>query len=178
MFIKNNNKDTLLLIAGPSGSGKSYITDLLINEFPDKFVKLEQYTTRKKRTKNENTYYFIDIKKYNKIKNNLFAKTCINGDYYGTTTNIVPNKLNIVIANIDGINDIKNWNHKNKDKYNIFILGIDSEDPKIREGRPEEYIKYERNSLVNVVDTWLINKKNKFITTLDVIQELKKYKLL
>jgi len=168
------NKDTLLIIAGPSGCGKNYITEKLVEEYSDKFVQLQQYTTRPKRTADENTYYFIDEKKYNELYNSLMARIEINGFHYGTTTESQHDRINIVIANLDGINDIRH-NNAIREKFNIFILGIDSEIPKKREERTDEYVKKERESLRYVADCWIYNTKEKYLTTSDVLAKLAEY---
>ena len=162
----------LLVLAGPSGCGKNYITDKLITNCPNIFEQLPQYTTRKKRTPNENTYYFITDEHYDIIKETLIAKTKIGSTRYGTVPCMKKDRIGIIIANKMGIDDLNKYLKENDTGFDVCYLGIDSEIPAKREGRSEAYVKEERTLLSNVVNHWLISKKDKYITVEDVMNEL------
>ena len=169
-------KRKLLVLAGPSGGGKNYITDKLIETYPELFEQLPQYTTRKKRTPDENTYYFINQEHYDIIKKILIAKTEINGFQYGTVPSMKDDKIGIIIANREGIDDLKEYiNDENSDiDFEVFFLGIDSNNTVKREGRSEAYVESERTLLKEVVKHWMFNnaKEEKYISPEDVLYYL------
>ncbi|ALN97969.1 guanylate kinase [Bacillus phage vB_BpuM-BpSp] len=160
----------LLVIAGPSGCGKNYMTDLLVKEHGNWFKQMPQYTTRAKRTPDENTYYFVDKLHFKLIEDKLIAKTEIHGDFYGTLPTMQDNKIGIVIANKLGIENLKRTIDENN--YQVFYLGIDSEIPVKREDRDETYVEKERQGLKDLMDTWLVSKEDRFLTADDIVKEL------
>jgi Guanylate kinase len=164
----------LLVLAGPSGCGKNYMTDELVKVFPEMFEQLPQYTTRPKRTPDENTYYFITDEHYSAIKSTLIAKTYINSFSYGTVPCMKKDRIGIIIANRMGIDNLNEYLRDNDVDYDVCYLGIDSEIPAKREDRSEAYVEEERNLLSEVVDYWLVNTEEKYITVKDVINELKR----
>jgi hypothetical protein len=164
----------LLVLAGPSGCGKNYMTDELVKVFPELFEQLPQYTTREKRTPDENTYYFITEEHYDSIKDTLIAKTQIGATKYGTVPCMKKDRIGIIIANRMGIEDLNTYIENNNVDFDVCYLGIDSEIPAKREDRSEEYVKEERNLLSSVVDYWLVNTEEKYLTVKDVINELKR----
>lgn len=59
----------IFCIVGESGSGKSTYLDLILNHKHDKIIKELKYcTTRTKRYREEDSYYFMTNEEYNKIK--------------------------------------------------------------------------------------------------------------
>lgn len=85
----------LVVISGPSGSGKSEIIKRILNRRND-VKRISTYTTRKPR-KNENNkeqYNFISIEEYLKLfdSNKLMACSRIENDYYGAP--IIDENLN------------------------------------------------------------------------------------
>lgn len=79
----------MLVLVGPSASGKTQILKLLIQKYNMK--KLVTYTTRLMRINEVNgvDYYFISIDEFNeKQKDGFFFETIeYNGNYYGTSKN-------------------------------------------------------------------------------------------
>lgn len=165
-------KNKILLICGPSGSGKSFLTDKLTKT--PLFFKLEQCTTRKKRKcENGSEYRFIDKKYYDSIKKNLIAKTVINDNYYGTIPKFIKDKIGIVIVNKNGLEDFLNF-AQDKD-IDYFVLGVDSEIKVKRQGRSLDFIKKEKESLIPFVNKWLVRTKTKNIEVDDVKEVLKNF---
>ncbi|AMS01322.1 guanylate kinase [Bacillus phage AR9] len=172
-------KKRLLVIAGPSGCGKNYITDLLIGTYPELFQQLPQYTTREKRTPDENTYHFISKSHYDVIEHALIAKTEINGYHYGTVPSFEENKIGIIIANKKGIESLREYLSNNTDNVEVFYLGIDSEQPKERDERTKEYVANERKELKPIINDWLVNiPPYNYITAEDVYQYLENKKFI
>jgi guanylate kinase len=162
------NKKKLLVIAGPSGCGKTYIAERLHEEKSSVFVKLEQVTTRKKRFSEENTYHFINEDIYRQTEESLIAKTNIDGNLYGT----IPQKeeddrVGIIIANRKGIEDLKASGIE--DRFDVYYLGIDSEIPEKRHDRNDSFVQDERDSLKDLMNSWLVNTKERYITVDDVM---------
>ena len=53
-------KKKLLVICGPSGSGKSYLENKLCELYPDKYTSLLQFTTRPRREEDKlDSYLFL-----------------------------------------------------------------------------------------------------------------------
>jgi guanylate kinase len=171
-------KRKLLVLAGPSGCGKNYMTDALIEKYPEVFEQLPQYTTRPKRTPDENTYYFINDSHYDAIKWALIAKTQIGDVRYGTVPSMKTDKVGIIIANRMGIEELQKYLNSEDASidFEVFFLGIDSNKPTEREGRTKEYIEEERNLLSEVVEHWLVNDAlgDNYLTPEKVLNYLKK----
>jgi hypothetical protein len=171
-------KRKLLVLAGPSGCGKNYMTDALIEKYPEVFEQLPQYTTRPKRTPDENTYYFISDSHYDAIKWALIAKTQIGDVRYGTVPSMKTDKVGIIIANRMGIEELQKYldSEDASIDFEVFFLGIDSNNPTEREGRTKEYIEEERQLLSEVVEHWLVNDAlgGNYLTPENVLNYLKK----
>ena len=166
-------KRKLLVLAGPSGCGKNYMTDELVGTFPDLFEQLPQYTTRPKRTPDENTYYFINEEHYEVIKSTLIAKAQIGEFKYGTVPCMKKDRIGIIIANRMGIDNLQKYLNSNDADFEAFFLGIDSEIPVKREDRSNEYVEEERELLKEVVSDWLYNTEEKYLNVNDVVDYLK-----
>lgn len=105
--------DTIYLVCGPSGSGKSAIIDYLCSNYG--FVELKSYTTRPKRFEAENTHTFIsnaefdkltDICAYTDYGNNRYCATTEqvnNSDFYA----IGPSGIEYFKNNYNGDNNVK-----------------------------------------------------------------------
>lgn len=89
-------KGKFIVISGPSGVGKGTICNKLLNEVNAWYSV--STTTRERREGEEDgiNYFFITKKEFeNKIKNNEFLEYNIyNGNYYGTSREIVLEKIN------------------------------------------------------------------------------------
>lgn len=117
----------VLFIAGNSGSGKSYITRKLIEDYDNSYYKLEQYTTRPKRSESENEYYYIDKNHYDIIKDRLMAVTIVNGNYYGTIPTLKEEGIAVVIVNALGLKNGIDYVKKHNDiEYRVLYLENDT----------------------------------------------------
>lgn len=162
----------LLIIAGPSGGGKTYIENLLSKAFNGNlFNKIEQITTRPMREGESqgNPYYFVSDEEYDSKKDKLIGKTFI-GDYkYGSLFNLDSQKINTVILNKEGIEDFL-LNIDSDISYRILM--IDSTIPVKREHRDKDYIEMEKRKIRKVANYVLTNTKEKYITIEDVISTI------
>jgi len=146
----------LCIIAGCSGSGKSYFEKQLVETYPDYFHKLPQITTRDRRMKDEKGYYFVSNDIYTHMKDSLIARLeSFNGNKYGTIPVFEKNKINTVIASYDAIEDLFNL----IDNGNLIIAPImllfDITDENIskdgkRNDRDSNFLEKERTELFNV----------------------------
>lgn len=86
----------LICIAGRTGSGKDY----LAKKLEEKGLKvLKSYTTRPRRTENEDTHTFITKEEADKITDKI-AVTTINGyDYFATYTQVKENDIYVIDPN-------------------------------------------------------------------------------
>ena len=121
------SKGFLLVISGPSGSGKGTVCRKLLKRNKELILSISA-TTRKprKREKHGVDYFFIDEEKFEEIvKNKGFLEYAnVHGHRYGTPLNFVLDKINngeIVILEIDvqGALQIK---EKFKEAISIFLL--------------------------------------------------------
>ncbi|HHV46179.1 MAG TPA: guanylate kinase [Tissierellia bacterium] len=121
------SKGFLLVISGPSGSGKGTVCKKLL-ERNEKLVFSVSATTRKPRPGEIDgvNYFFIDDKKFDEmIENNKFLEyASVHGNRYGTPVDFVMNEIEkgeIVILEIDvqGAIQIK---EKYKEAVFIFLV--------------------------------------------------------
>ena len=129
----------LIVIAAPSGAGKTSLIQALLEEARDlKFTLSISYTTREKRVteKHGESYYFISNKEFkHMIKEKEFLEYAdVFGDLKGTSKSWVENKIKKgwnVILELDwqGASQVKNIY---PDSETIFILPPSYDDLKIR----------------------------------------------
>ena len=131
----------LLVLCGPSGSGKSVLEKNLITEHSYLFNKLPQVSTREKRSNERfgDPYIFITHDTFafiqNKLIGRILSKESIYSHQYGTLPDIVNNKVNTLILSEDAIIDLlyqvsnkkgffkdKNDNDINFIIYNIWTI--------------------------------------------------------
>ena len=98
----------MLVLAGPSASGKTEIAKILINKY--NFKKLVTYTTRPPRLGEVNgvDYNFVSVEEFLELKENdeFIETTYYNNNYYGSRkSDIGPNK--VVILEPSGVNVFK-----------------------------------------------------------------------
>lgn len=114
-ILKEKNRGNLIVISGPSGSGKDSIVNEL-KKINDNFWVSVSMTTRSPR-KNEiagQDYFFVSKEEFeNNIKNNSFLEYAIyNDNYYGTPKSKIEEKLKngqdvILVIEIQGALKIK-----------------------------------------------------------------------
>lgn len=133
----------IIVIAGPSGSGESTITEEILKKFPD-FKRLTTATTRAPRNneKNEVNYYFFSKERFQEEieKGNIIEYTYIkNRDvYYGSYKPDLEKKLKegfSIIANTDFVGT--NYYKKHYQATAIFIKPDSLENLKERLRRRE-----------------------------------------
>lgn len=95
----------MLILVGPSASGKTEVANILIQEYGMK--RMITYTTRQIRVGEVNgvSYHFIDKNNFLKMKDNdeFVESTYYNDNYYGTRKSDV-SKEKIVILEPNGVN--------------------------------------------------------------------------
>jgi guanylate kinase len=157
----------VLIVAGHSGSGKSYLAKELEEKF--NFNRLKQVTTRPRREgEEEDAYDFITDELYDKIKDTLFGKTEFNGYRYGTYRTLEINKNNVVVLNKKGIEDFKKQMEGLGEQVidNTIILGL-----KIKEGKREgRNLEQENLDILSVIDYLLT--ADTYIDTIEILEYL------
>jgi len=147
------NSGLLVVISGPSGSGKGTICKRLIEDIENLKVSVSA-TTRKPRVGeiDGQNYFFIDEENFvNKIKNEEFLEyASVYGNYYGTPKKAVLKELengNDIILEIDIQGALKVKENYPKGVF-IFILPPSLEELKNRiEGRGTDSIEVIRRRL-------------------------------
>lgn len=126
-ILKSKNKGSLIVLSGPSGSGKDSICERL-KEYNDNFWVSISCTTRKPRKGEEDgvNYYFKTKDEFEKlIKEDDFLEYAkYNDDYYGTPRSKVNDYLNkgidvILVIEVQGALKIK---HIMPEATFIFIM--------------------------------------------------------
>ncbi len=126
-IIKTNENGNLIVISGPSGTGKDTIIKEVIKQNKNTWISISM-TTRaiRKGEKEGKDYFFINEEEFKeKIKNNVFLEYAkYNNNYYGTPKDKINEKLNagidvILIIEIEGALKIKELV---PDAIFIFIL--------------------------------------------------------
>ena len=126
-ILKSNNKGSLIVLSGPSGSGKDSICERL-KEYNDNFWVSISCTTRKPRKGEEDgvNYYFKTKNEYEKLikEDNFLEYAKYNDDYYGTPRSKVNDYLNkgidvILVIEVQGALKIK---HIMPEATFIFIM--------------------------------------------------------
>lgn len=126
-ILKSSNKGSLIVLSGPSGSGKDSICERL-KEYNDNFWVSVSCTTRKPRNGEEEgiNYFFKTKEEFETlIKNDDFLEYAIyNNDYYGTPKSKVNDYLNngtdvILVIEVQGALKIK---HLVPEAIFIFVM--------------------------------------------------------
>lgn len=126
-IIKSNNKGSLIVLSGPSGSGKDSVCERL-KEYNNNFWVSISCTTRESREGEENgiDYFFITKDEFKeKVKNQeLLEYAVYNNNYYGTPKDKINEYLNngidvILVIEVQGALKIK---HKVPEAVFIFLM--------------------------------------------------------
>lgn len=126
-ILKQSEKGSLIVISGPSGSGKDSICERL-KEYKDDFWVSVSCTTRKPRPGEEDgiNYFFISKDEFkDKIEKDDFLEYAYyEGNYYGTPKSKIQDYLNegidvILVIEVQGALKVK---HKVPEAIFIFIM--------------------------------------------------------
>lgn len=126
-ILKSNTRGSLIVLSGPSGSGKDSVCERL-KEYKDDFWLSVSCTTRKPREGEEHgiNYFFISKEEFEeKIKSDDFLEYAeYNGCYYGTPKDKINDYLNngidvILVIEVQGALKIK---HKIPEAIFIFLM--------------------------------------------------------
>jgi guanylate kinase len=107
-----------IILVGESGSGKDSIASFLSTKYNLKLIK--SFTTRTRRTENEDTYRFVTIEEY-KISRDLgkiFESTKFGDNYYWTELDDFETDNWVIIVDPVGVVELKS---KFKDATTIYI---------------------------------------------------------
>jgi len=149
---KESSKNTIIVFAGPSGCGKSFLEKLMLTNHPNKFHKLPQASTRKRRHPDEDSYVFLQKKTFRLITDILIGKTTHNGDSYGTFPDFKMGYMNTIILSKEGLLDLYESLKNENIHANVMVLGIDATmdilpDDAKRDGRDSNFLEKEREVL-------------------------------
>jgi guanylate kinase len=134
--MESQRRGVMLVIASPSGAGKSSISRSLFGQDPN--IRLSvSVTTRARRTDEVDGthYYFVDVPTFNDMKANgeLLEWARVHDNFYGTPRAKVEEQLaagNDILFDIDYQGTLQLYEKSRKDMVTVFILP-----PTIRELR-------------------------------------------
>ncbi|KAH7826196.1 Guanylate kinase [Monocercomonoides exilis] len=126
----------IVVIAGPSGVGKSTVIKAMIAQYPDSFGFSVSHTTRKPRPGEENgvAYHFVEQDEYDKmVSEGLFLEhAAVHGNYYGSSVEAVrrvteeQKKICIMDIDICGCRQIKE--RKDSIKPAFIRISVDKDE--------------------------------------------------
>ncbi|WP_248305141.1 MULTISPECIES: guanylate kinase [unclassified Devosia] len=126
--MESQRRGVMLVIASPSGAGKSSISRSLFGQDPN--IRLSvSVTTRARRTDEvEGThYYFIDVPTFNRMKadGELLESAQVHDNFYGTPRAKVEEQLaagNDILFDVDYQGTLQLYEKSRKDMVTVFIL--------------------------------------------------------
>lgn len=87
MSLKKKNNSLLIVISGPTGSGKTTVARKYVETFPNSVFSIS-HTTRDRRPgeKNGVDYYFVSVEQFKKMakKGEFLEYAIVHNNYYGT----------------------------------------------------------------------------------------------
>ena len=127
-MIESQRRGVMLVIASPSGAGKSSISRSLFGQDPN--IRLSvSVTTRARRTDEvEGThYYFVDVPTFERMKaeGDLLESAKVHDNYYGTPRAKVEEQLaagNDILFDIDYQGTLQLYERSRTDMVTVFIL--------------------------------------------------------
>jgi guanylate kinase len=173
---KNENKKTLIIIAGGSGTGKTTIESLLAQD--PNIIKLVSTTTRPPREGETDgkDYYFISKEEFEvELKKGRFLEHVIyDGNYYGVHGKVIDlilgtqRKNGVIIVDVDGFRQIKKYCQAKG--YNSISYWFKAES---RE-KMVEHMRKRGTSEPEIIRRLIIEEKEgKFATEFDYILTVK-----
>ena len=163
-------KPTLLVLVGPSGSGKSVLEENLAKHFPDVFWKLPQVTTRFMRPgeKQGSPYVFVGRQYFEQIEGKLVGvlgrrPNSLFKSLYGTFPDFREDKVSTIILAEEALHDLAAKLEADEAlRIHTVIVGLDREwndldeaDRAARHGRAEIHEK-ERDVLDHAHVVWKV----------------------
>lgn len=116
--------DTMILLVGKSGSGKSTVADILTKEYG--LSQIQSYTTRKPRYEGETGHIFVSEEEYAQIKDNdKVAETFFDGNHYCATTQQIEEN-DVYVIDPAGITALTK-RYTGKKKFLVVYLSISKE---------------------------------------------------
>ncbi|MEO8683474.1 MAG: guanylate kinase [Devosia sp.] len=127
-MIESQRRGVMLVIASPSGAGKSSISRSLFGQDPN--IRLSvSVTTRARRTDEvEGThYYFVDVPTFERMRaeGELLESAKVHDNYYGTPRAKVEEQLaagNDILFDIDYQGTLQLYERSREDMVTVFIL--------------------------------------------------------
>jgi guanylate kinase len=173
---KSNHKNTLIIIAGGSGTGKTTVESLLAQD--PNIVKIVSTTTRPKREGEENgkDYYFISKEEFEDelAKGRFLEHVIYDGNYYGIHGKVIDlilgnqKKNGVIIVDVDGFRQIKKYCQEKG--YNTISYWFKSEN---RE-KMVEHMKKRGTGDSEIIRRLIIEEKEgKFASEFDYILTVK-----
>lgn len=146
-------RGVMLVLASPSGAGKSSITRALFAQDPGIFLSVS-VTTRARRTDEiEGThYYFRDVKTFERMRDNdeLLEWARVHDNYYGTPRAQVEEQLsrgNDILFDIDYQGTLQLYEKCRDDMVTVFILPPSITELKSRlERRAQDFSRHHREA--------------------------------
>ena len=115
-----NKEHVLMCVMAESAAGK----DRLVNELCNRnhLTQLISYTTRARRTNEDDTHIFVDEETYQQMKddNNIAAYTYINGNHYWSTINQLY-ESDFYVIDPRGIESLKALNLPNLHLVTVYV---------------------------------------------------------
>ena len=110
----------LYLICGKSGSGKTYVTEKLHNEYGYEILK--SYTTRKPRHQSDDDHTYVTLSDYYDAKSDgvIAADTCFDHNFYWSTIEQL-NASDLYVIDKAGIESLKKLSNVNKNVVTIYV---------------------------------------------------------
>jgi guanylate kinase len=114
----SNTDDTLILLVGESGTGKTSLANYLHDQYHLRV--LPSYTTRPRRSDSKNDHTYVSDEEYQKLTN-IVAENCYNGYMYCATEEQC-DYYDIYVVDVTGLKMIKEQYHNKK----IFAVYLDT----------------------------------------------------
>lgn len=150
----------IVLLVGKSGTGKSTVEKILVEQYGYKAVK--SYTTRKPRYDGEDTHIFATDEDYEKMKDDICAFTEFDGYKYWATNEQV-DKADVYIVDPAGIKYFKNNYRGDKKIITVELLAQKSTRYKrMRERGDSIYkaykrLRHDRKVFANCITNFKVN---------------------
>src|SRR4051794_4682389 len=126
----NQSSKTLIIICGSSGTGKTSVKNMLVQD--PEFVKIVTSTTRTPRTGEEHgkDYYFITEEIFNQelVKGRFLEHVIYDGNYYGLHGKVIDlilgtqQKNGVIVVDIRGMISLKKYCEKKRYKFITFLF--------------------------------------------------------